>query len=75
MFLRKGTFMKYCLSASNSLAGPNHQGKLLPPASVAAYGGTSQVSSTTNLTSVNLSMGYYNLKLPDDYTVRVHLIF
>ena len=38
-------------------------------------GGTSQVSSTTNLTSVNLSMGYYNLKLPDDYTVRVHLIF
>ena len=52
-----------------------YQGKLIPPGTVAAYGGTSQVSSTTNLTSVNLSMGYYNLKLPDDYTVKVHLIF
>jgi hypothetical protein len=52
-----------------------YQGKLIPPGAVAAYGGTSQVSSTTNLSSVNLSMGYYNLKLPDDYTVKVHLIF
>ena len=62
------------------LAAPAHlylqyQGKLIPPGTVAAYGGTSQVSSTTNLSSVNLSMGYYNLKLPDDYTVKVHLIF
>lgn len=52
-----------------------YQGKIIPPGTVAGYGGTSQVSSTTNLSSVNLSMGYYNLKLPDDYTVRVHLIF
>ena len=52
-----------------------YHGKLIPPGTVAGYGGTSQVSSTTNLTSVNLSMGYYNLKLPDDYTVKVHLIF
>jgi hypothetical protein len=52
-----------------------YQGKLRPPGAVAGYGGTSQVSSTKNLTSVNLSMGYYNLKLPDDYTVKLDQIF
>lgn len=67
-------FYEILLPAQISLFVQYH-GKLIPPGSVAAYGGTSQVSSTTNLTSVNLSMGYYNLKLPDDYTVKVHLIF
>jgi len=62
------------------LTGPvslyiQYQGKLIPPGAVAGYGGTSQVSNTKNLTSVNLSMGYYNLKLPDDYTVKLDQIF
>jgi len=52
-----------------------HQGELIPPGAVAGYGGTSQVSNTKKLTSVNLSMGYYNLKLPDDYTVKLDQIF
>jgi hypothetical protein len=52
-----------------------YQGELIPPGAVAGYGGTSQVSNTKNLTSVNLSMGYYNLKLPDDYTVKLDQIF
>jgi hypothetical protein len=52
-----------------------YQGELIPPGAVAGYGGTSQVSNTKNMTSVNLSMGYYNLKLPKDYTVKVDQIF
>ena len=52
-----------------------YQGELIPPGAVAGYGGTSQVSNTKNLTSVNLSMGYYNLKLPDDYMVKLDQIF
>jgi hypothetical protein len=52
-----------------------YKGELIPPGTVAGYGGTSQVSNTKNLTSVNLSMGYYNLKLPDDYTVKSDQIF
>ena len=52
-----------------------HKGELLPPGAPAGYGGTSQVSNSKNLTSVNLSMGYYNLKLPQDYTVKVDLIY
>ncbi len=52
-----------------------YHGELVPPGAVAGYGGTSQVSNTKNLTSVNLSMGYYNLKLPQDYTVKVDQVF
>ena len=52
-----------------------HKGNLLPPPAVAGYGGTSQVSNTKNLTSVDLSMGYYNLKLPRDYTVKPDQVF
>jgi hypothetical protein len=52
-----------------------YKGELIPPGTVAGYGGTSQVSNTNRLASVNLSMGYYNLPLPKDYTVKVDLIF
>jgi hypothetical protein len=62
------------------LVGPislyiQHHGNLLPPPAVAGYGGTSEVSNTRNLSSVDLSMGYYNLKLPQDYTVKVDQVF
>lgn len=52
-----------------------YQGDLVPPGAVAGYGGTSQVSNTKQLTSVQLSSGYYNLKLPKDYAVKVDLIY
>jgi hypothetical protein len=52
-----------------------HKGDLIPPGTPAGYGGTSQVSSTKMLTSVQLSGGYYNLKLPDDFQVKVDLVF
>lgn len=47
------------------------KGSLIPPGTPAGYGGTSQVSSTKILSSVQLSSGYYNIKLPSDYTVNV----
>lgn len=74
-FVTAGQVFYEVLPAAPANLYLQYQGKLIPPGTVAAYGGTSQVSSTTNLSSVNLSMGYYNLKLPDDYTVKVHLIF
>ena len=52
-----------------------YQGELLPPGTPAGYGGTSQVSNTKNLSSVQLSSGYYNLKLPTDYTVKTNLLY
>ena len=47
-----------------------HKGEILPPGTPAAYGGTSQVSNTKLMSSVQLSSGYYNLKLPADYVVN-----
>jgi len=52
-----------------------YQGKLIPPGTAAGYGGTSQVSNTKNLSSVSLSSGYYNLKLPADYTIRLDQVY
>ena len=46
-----------------------HKGNLMPAGKPAAYGGTSQLSSTTRLSSISLSSGQYNLKLPADYIV------
>jgi hypothetical protein len=47
-----------------------YKGNILPPGTPAGYGGTSQTASTSRLSSVQLSSGYYNLKLPADYIVN-----
>jgi hypothetical protein len=52
-----------------------YKGKLMPPGTQAGYGGPSQVSNTKMMSSVQLSQGYYNLKLPTDYTVKVDLVY
>jgi hypothetical protein len=52
-----------------------YKGELLPPGAPAGYGGTSQVSNTKLVSSVQLSSGYYNLKLPSDYLVKVDPIY
>lgn len=52
-----------------------HKGDLLPPGTPAGYGGTSQVSNTKQMTSVQLSSGYYNLKLPADYIVKANPVY
>jgi hypothetical protein len=46
-----------------------YKGELVPPGTPAGYGGTSQVSNTKLMSTVQLSSGYYNLKLPADYLV------
>lgn len=52
-----------------------HKGELLPPGTPAGYGGTSQVSNTKLMSSVELSSGYYNLKLPADYIVKADPVY
>jgi hypothetical protein len=52
-----------------------YKGELQPPGTPAGYGGTSQVSNTKNLSSVQLSSGYYNLELPADYTVKTNITY
>jgi len=52
-----------------------YKGELLSPGAPAGYGGTSQVSNTKMMTSVDLSSGHYNLKLPADFKVKVDAIY
>jgi hypothetical protein len=52
-----------------------YKGEVQSPGTPAGYGGTSQVSNTKNMSSVQLSTGYYNLDLPADYTVKTSIIY
>jgi hypothetical protein len=47
-----------------------HKADLMSPGKPAAYGGTSQTTATTSITTLHTSSGTYNMKLPDDFTVR-----
>ena len=51
------------------------KGEVIPPGVPVGYGGTSQLSSATLLRSVELSSGYWNLKLPEDYLVKVDPVY
>jgi hypothetical protein len=46
-----------------------HKGKLLPPGKPAGYGGTSQVSNTRMVSSLQRSDGNYKMNIPSDYKV------
>lgn len=47
-----------------------HRGKIQEPGKPAAYGGTSQVSSSTYLSRIEMGGAVYNMKLQDDITVK-----
>jgi hypothetical protein len=47
-----------------------HRADLMSPGKQAGYGGTSQTTATTSITTLHAPSGTYNLKLPDDYTVK-----
>lgn len=52
-----------------------HKCRLIPPGKPAAYGGTSQTSSTTSYSSIMSDGKVYNLKLPDDYKITPYNVF
>lgn len=47
-----------------------HRAELIQPPRPAGYGTTSQLTSSNVLSGINTPSGYYNLKLPDGFTVR-----
>jgi hypothetical protein len=67
-------FFEVLLVAPVSLFA-QHTGSVVPPGTPAGYGGTSQVSSTKQLSGVELSSGYYNLKLPKDFKVQINPVY
>ena len=47
-----------------------HKGRILSPPKPAAYGGTSEVSSSTYITRIDLGTDRFNMKLEDDLRVK-----
>ncbi|WP_352423603.1 hypothetical protein [Proteiniphilum sp.] len=52
-----------------------HKCRIIPPGKPAAYGGTSQTSSTTSYSSWSGSGVIYQLDLPDDFKVNSSVIY
>lgn len=49
--------------------------RIIPPGSPAAYGGTSQTSSTKSYSSIVSDGSVYSLELPGDYRITPHNIY
>ena len=75
MFIPVGKLFHEVLVKDSMSLFVQHKGVLLPPGKPVGFGGTSQVSSSTYLSSVQLSSGYYNLALPADYEVKVDPVY
>jgi len=53
-----------------------HKGNIVEPGKPAAYGGTSQVSSSTSLSRIDMGGGQvYNMKLPEDLIIKSAPVF
>jgi len=62
------------------LTGPvalfiQHKGELMSAGKQVGYGGTSQLSASVYVTSVELSGGRYNLPLPAEYIVKITPVY
>jgi hypothetical protein len=62
-------FTEILIDSHRSKLLVEYKSKLIPPGKPAAYGGTSQTSSASSLSSLQSDGRIYNLKLPDDYKV------
>lgn len=67
-------FYEVLLTAPISLF-VQYKGELIPPGAPAGYGVNSQVSNTKMMNSVDLAGGHYNLKLPEDFKVKVDPVY
>ena len=47
-----------------------NKGIVMAPGKPSAYGGTSELAASDYISGLNISSGYFNLKLPNDYVVK-----
>lgn len=52
-----------------------HKCQILPPGRPAAYGGTSQTTSSTSISSLTSNGSLYKLKLPDDFKIIPYNVY
>lgn len=68
-------FLKIMIDEPDVKLFAEHKCRLIPPGKPAAYGGTSQTSSTTSYSSIMSDGKVYDLKLPDDYKIIPYNVF
>jgi len=69
-----GKFVELLVNNGYSLLA-EYKCRLIPPGKPSGYGGTSQTSASTTYSTLMASGIIYNLKLPDDYTVKPYIIY
>lgn len=75
-FIRlNGKFVKILADGLQNGLYVEHKCRIMPPGKPAAYGGTSQTSSTTSYSSIMSDGRAYSLKLPDDFKVVPYNVF
>ncbi|HOX73725.1 MAG TPA: hypothetical protein PLB27_03360 [Bacteroidales bacterium] len=74
-FIPVGDAFYEVLIASEPALLLQYKGEILPAGKPVGYGGTSQLSSSVYLSSVDLSGGRYNLPIPSDYIVKVEPVY
>ncbi len=68
VWLKKG-FKEILQNSGDKQLFAEHKCRIIPPAKPAAYGGTSQTSSSQSYSSILSGGRVYELKLPDDYKI------
>ena len=69
------TFHELLLKGTKLALFVQYKGDLMPPGKPAGYGGTSQLSATTSLSSIELAGMRYNIKLPSGFNVNATKVY
>jgi len=69
-FIPYGKFFLEVIWQDKISLGIQHRSSLHAPGKPVGYGGTSELAASDYLSGVELSSGYYNLKLPNEYVVK-----
>jgi hypothetical protein len=73
-FILNKNFVELILHSKCDLYA-EHKCSLIPPGKPSGYGGTSQTSAITSITSINSGGRLYELELPDDYEIKPYTFY
>lgn len=75
LFIPKGKIFLEVLSEGEGVLYLQHKASIVDPGKPAAYGGTSQTSSSISLTRLEMGGSMYNMKLPDNVIVKSEPVY
>lgn len=75
LFVPKGKVFYEVLLKGTIVLYIQHKGNIVDPGMPAAYGGTSQVSSSNYVSRMEMGTSVYNMKLPDNFIVKSEQVY